>query len=477
MNDRIQKAAPGGYREMLRVAYPLIISMGSFTVMQFADRVFLSWYSFASIRAALPGGILAFTLISGFMALAGYANTFVAQYFGAGDSAGCSRATAQGVFLSLASWPLMLGLIPAGRWMLRASGHAPDVLEEELAYFSLLMLGSIAVPLGAAISSFFSGRGDTLTTMITNMAGNVLNIVLDYFMIFGRGGFPEMGIRGAAWATVIANFVSPALLLWLYFSRRYHRSHDTRRTFRLDGPLIRRMIRFGLPAAVHLVLDVGAFTLFVLLTGRLDPVAAAASNIALSINNVAFMPLIGISIAASIVVGQYQGRSDSATAERAGWTALKLGWMYMGLIAATFLIFPGSYFRLFAMRAGGGLPMAEILPVGRVLLLMLAGWGLLDAINLILSGALKGAGDTRFVMIYSVAMAWGLWMPGELALLFLFRRGIVAAWLWMSVFIMLVAMGFVWRYRSGRWKNIELLERQTPIEPRGPGAEALVMGD
>jgi multidrug resistance protein, MATE family len=154
-------AEPAGYREVLRVAYPLIISMGSFTMMQFCDRMFLAWYSAISIQAGLPAGILSFTVICGFMALAGYANTFVAQYHGAGDKRGCSAATAQGVFLALASWPLMLLLMPAGQWVLRVSGHAPAVLREELTYFNILMIGSVTAPLGAAISSFFTGRGDT----------------------------------------------------------------------------------------------------------------------------------------------------------------------------------------------------------------------------------------------------------------------------------------------------------------------------
>jgi MATE family multidrug resistance protein len=474
-NDRAM--TPGGYRETLKVAWPLIISMGSFTLMQFTDRLFLAWHSAVSIQAALPAGILSFTMVSGFMALAGYANTFVAQYHGAGEADGCSRATAQGILLALASWPLMLALIPVGLWLLRVSGHAPAVMEEERAYFTILMLGSVSAPLTAALGGFFSGRGDTFTTMITNVTGNLLNIALDYAMIFGHWGFPALGIRGAAWATVASGFISPVLLFALYFSRRFSSVFRTRREFRYDPALMRRMIRFGLPAAAHLVLDVGAFTLFVLLTGRLGEVALAASNIALSINNIAFMPLIGISIAASILVGQYQGRRESAIAEKAGWTSLKIGWLYMGVIALTFAFFPGVYFRLFTGRGAAGLPLEILLPVGRWLLLMMAIWGMLDAVNLILSGALKGAGDTRFVMVYTVVMAWGFWITGEIVIVFLLDAGIVWAWAWMAVFVFIVAIGFLWRFRSGRWKTIELLERQTPLQPTRPGAEALIAGD
>ncbi len=470
-------AVPGGYREVLRVAWPLIISMGSFTIMQFCDRMFLAWYSAVSIQAALPGGILSFTIICGFMALAGYANTFVAQYHGAGEPVGCSRATAQGLWLSLLSWPIMLALMPLGWFLLRVSGHPPEVFAEELKFFTILMLGSVAVPLGAAISSFFTGRGDTMTNMWANLAGNLVNITLDYALIFGHWGFPKLGIAGAGCATAISAFIPPAIMLAIYLSPSNHAAFRTRDTLGIDRALFRRMVRFGVPSAMHLILDVGSFALFVLLTGRLGRSALASSNIALSINNVAFMPLIGISIAASILVGQYQGRRDGATAERAGWTSLKVGWCYIGVIALTFVLFPRAYFSLFAGRGAATVPLQEVLSTGRFLLLMMAAWGLLDAVNLIISGALKGAGDTRFVMYYSVAMAWCIWIPGEALILFAWHGGIVAAWSWLTVYVWLMAAGFLWRYRSGRWKTIELLERQTPLPPSGPGAEAFSVMD
>ena len=476
-SENSSRLTPGGYREVLKVAYPLVISMGSFTLMQFCDRIFLSWYSAVAIQAALPAGILSFTLICTFMALAGYANTFVAQYFGAKDYHGCSRATAQGVFLALLSWPLILALIPVGQWMLRFSGHAPEVLRDELAYFNILMLGGVTVPLGAAISSFFTGRGDTLTNMLASIAGNVTNVVLDYAMIFGHWGFPEMGIAGAAIATVISGFVAPAILFVLYFSPKLRERYAPGATFRWNGGLIWRMIRFGFPSAVHIVLDVGAFTLFVLITGRMGSQALSASNIALSINNLAFMPLLGISIAASTLVGQYQGKRESAHAETSTWTCLKVSWIYMAVVALSFVLFPRAYFSLFAGDATRSVSLEQILPLGRYLLIMLAAWGMMDAANLVLSGALKGAGDTRFVMYYSVIISWGIWIVGELVIVLLFKGGIIPVWLWMTFYVMIMSVGFYIRFRRGKWKSIELIEREAPLQPSIPGSEALAIVD
>jgi len=457
------------------VAYPLVISTGSFTLMQFVDRMFLAWYDAVSIQAALPAGILSFTLICGFMALAGYASTFVAQYFGAGDREGCSRATAQGLWLSLLSWPVMLALLPVGRWLLRLSGHPPAVLEQELVYFTILMLGGVAVPLGAALSGFFTGRGDTVTNMLVVVLCNVVNMVLDYALIFGNWGFPEMGIAGAAWATVISGFAQPAIFLALYFRPANAAGYGTRRNLGVDPRLMLRMIRFGLPSGAHLFVDVSSFAAFVLLTGRLGETALAVSNIAFSINMIAFMPLIGIGIAASILVGQYQGRRDADTAARAGWTAVKVGMGYTAVVAATFVLMPRLYLSFFAGRDAGGLSLEEMYPLGRWLLVMMAAWGVADAVNVVVAGALKGAGDTRFVMFYSGLMAWCLLVPGQWVLVFLKHEGILVSWAWLTFYIVVMAAGFFHRFRAGRWRSIEVLEPGRAAAPGRRGAEESVV--
>lgn len=481
--------APGGMAEMLKMAFPLIISMASFTLMQFADRVFLARFSAESIQAALPAGILAFTLSSFFHALAGYAGTFVAQYHGAGSRSGCGRSAAQGLWLALASTPLIWGLIPAGRWMLRLAGHPAPVLAEEIVYYDILMWGGGLQVLVSAFNAFFTGLGDTRTAMKSAVLGNGVNIVLDYALIFGVWGFPRMGIAGAAWATVAGAAVSAGYLAVRYFSSTPAREYGTRNV-RIDGRLLARLVRFGAPSAFQLILDVGSFTVFVLLTGRMGGMALAASNIALSINNVAFQPLLGLNMAAAILVGQYQGRRDSRTAERAGWSALKIGWIYMTLVGVSFLVLPESYVRLFTGE-GTGFDPETLVRTTRGLLIMMAAWGLFDTANIILSGVLKGAGDTRFAMIYSVAMGWGLWIPGTLWIAWRLNRlqaspggipdwmygGIVPIWLWMTAFVLVLAIGFAWRFRSGRWKTIVLIE-PTPIRlPPRIGADALTVAD
>jgi len=468
---------PGGYREVIHIAWPLVVSMGSFTVMQFVDRMFLAWHSPVSIQAALPAGILSFTFICTFMALCGYANTFVAQYHGAGDPVGCSRSTMQAVWLAIFTWPILLLTIPLGLWLLVVSGHSPEVLAEERIYFMILTAGGVVVPLGAAISSFFTGRGETRTNMLATMAGNLVNGVLDYVLIFGKWGAPEMGIKGAAIATVIAGVVTPGILFTIYFSRKYNVVYQTRDNLRVHWKLMLRMIRFGLPSGINLLMEIAAFSLFILISGRLGELSLAVSNMALSINTVAFLPLIGLSIAAATMVGQYQGRGDSETAAKAAIKSVIVGMVYVSVIGLTYVLFPRLYFSAFTLRAESGFTLDELMVTGKWLLLLMALWGVMDAGNVIFAGALKGAGDTRFVLIYSSLLSWGLLVPGVLTIVLVLGGGLLSMWTWALIYVGSLATGYYIRFKGGKWKSIQVIESPPPPPVTRPGAEALAAVD
>lgn len=447
----------------MQIAWPLIINSGTFAVLNFCDRLFLSWYGEAEFRASLPSGILFFTLVCGFMALAGFTNTFVSQMWGAGDKEGCARATAQGILFSLLSIPLIMCLTPLGVGLLKWSGHGPEVMALEVDYFKILMWCGGGMTLSSALSSFFSGRGKTFVIMGCNLLANGVNIWLNYLLVFGKWGFPELGIAGAGWATVIGSWLSPIIFALIYFSKPANQEFKTWANLKYDADLFRRMIRFGLPAGVHWFLDVAAFTVFVLLVGRLGPIAHIASNIALSINLIAFMPMVGMGMAASILVGQYLGRNQPDYAEKMGWLALKIGVGYVLVIGGTFVLFPGFYAHVFESDTMGSVPFAELMASVRVLLVILAIWGIADAAALILSGALKGAGDTHFVMIFQSIVAWGFLVAGQLVLVLVVKANMYISWGWTLLYIVILGSGYMLRFRSGRWKNIDLLDRRAEV--------------
>jgi MATE family multidrug resistance protein len=323
----------------------------------------------------------------------------------------------------------------------------------------------VNVPLTAAAGSFYGGRGETRVIMAAHLIGNGVNILLNWLLIFGHGPFPELGVKGAAIASLIAGFVAPTILLALYFSPANHTVYRTREMLRFNRPLFMRMIRFGLPSGIHMVLDIGSFSLFVLLLGRLGETAFLASNIVLSINMIAFMPSIGMGQAASVLVGQYMGRGDASGAQSAAWKSVRVAWVYTLVVTSTFILFPEAYIRVFAR---GDVAFDEVFGIARMLLFFAAGWGLMEATNAVLSGALRGAGDTHFVMWFHTAVAWGFFALGEALIVLVFKLNVFAAWGWAIAYFTLLAGGWIWRMRSGRWKRIELIERKpSAVEQAG----------
>jgi MATE family multidrug resistance protein len=154
------------------------------------------------------------------------------------------------------------------------------------------------------------------------------------------------------------------------------------------------------------------------------------------------------------------GRRDFDGASASGWRAVHIGWIYTILAASTFVLMPEVYIRLFAR---GDVPFDEVFGTARILLLFAAGWGLMDATNLILAGALRGAGDTHFVMWYETSVAWFFFALGELVLVLLLHAGVLAAWGWALIYISLLAAGMIARFLSRRWQRIELIERREPV--------------
>ena len=280
-----------GYRRILAVAIPLVLSTGSWSIQHFVDRMFLTWYSPEAVAAAMPAGMLNFALISLFLGTSAYVSTFVAQYHGAGRNDRIGPAVWQGLYVALIGGAAILLLVPAAGPIFRFIGHEAAVREQEIAYFRILCLGSAAPIASAAMAGFYSGRGRSWPIMWATAVATPVNVVMDYALIFGHWGFPELGIRGAAIATLISGLTQLLIFLVLLSRRSNDQSYHTLSGWRFDRPLFGRLMKFGLPNGVQFFIDMAGFTTFILLMGRLGIVPLAATNIALNISLIAFMPM------------------------------------------------------------------------------------------------------------------------------------------------------------------------------------------
>ena len=454
----------GGYREVLVLAFPLIISTGSVSIQHFVDRMFLTWYSAEAIAAVTPAGMLNFTILSLFIGTAGYVNTFVAQYHGAGRYGRIGPAIWQGIYVALIGGLINLFLILCAEDIFGFVGHEELVKQYEIRYFQILCLGAFPAIASSVLSGFFSGRGETWPIMLVNVLATGVNIFLDYLLIFGKAGFPELGVSGAAIATVAAMVFSVCLYFVLVSRQLYRLRYNTMNGWRLERSLFSRLMRYGLPNGVQFFLEIAGYTIFILLIGRQGTYYLAATNIAFNINSLAFMPMIGLGIAISILVGQYLGENNPAIAERCVYSGFFVMFSYMAIVASLYLFVPNIFLAPFTVMAKSE-SFEFIKETTIILLRFVAFYSLFDALNIAFSYAIKGAGDTRFVMIIIIIDSLVvLVIPSYIALV-VFHAHIYVGWALASTFIVILGITFLFRFLGGKWKSMRVIELIPPSIP------------
>ncbi len=446
-----------GYGDILAMAGPLILSTSMMCIQQFIDRMFLCWYSPKAIAAALPAGIFSFTFLSFFIGTASYVNTFVAQYYGARQPDRMSAAVWQSLYFSCGAGLIMIPLAWLGEPLFAWAGHAIEIRPMEITYYRILCLGGGFAVYFSAISGFFTGRGETWIVLWVNLGVAAFNIMLDYAMIFGRWGLPAMGIAGAAWATIISSACGALAFTILFLSSKNRSQFHTGRAWAFNPRLFKRLMVYGLPAGMQFMLDLLAFSCFVFFIGRIGTLELGATNLAFQINSLAFMPMIGLGIATSTLVGHHLGDNQPQLAHRATWLAFHMGFVYMTSIALCYFFLPGLFIDPFGANAAPG-EFASLRGMAIVILRFVAIYSVFDTMNLIFAHALKGAGDTRFVMWFTFSLgfaimvfpAWLACRPGG--------GGIYLAWTFLSVYVIILGFCLLARFQHGAWQTMRVIE-------------------
>lgn len=447
--------APGGLREAFVTAVPLMISMMSTTVMMFIDRLFLLHYSAEAVAASLPSGIFAFSVICFPLGVASYVSTFVAQYYGAGRHREIGPKVWQGIWIGVASVPLSIACIPLASYTFGLTATSESMRSMEIDYFVSLSFSGGTHVLAGALSGFFSGRGKTWVVMFVDAFAALVNVVLDYCWIFGKFGFPEWGIAGAGWATTVALWIKIAIYFALFLRRKERDDYGTWSGRRFDRHVTWRLFKYGAVSGVQMMLEVFAFGWFTQLIVGLGKVPSSATTLAFNVNNFAFMPIWGVGIATSTMVGRRLGEERPDLAVRSTWSCLFWGVVYMGAMCVLYVSFPESVLYLYR-RVSLPEDWAELSDTLLMLLKFLAAFGLLDALNVILSGTLKGAGDVRYVLVTSIAIAavcvFATWLGIREGL------GLIYCWWVLTAWVAALAAAFLWRFRQGQWKSCRVLE-------------------
>ncbi len=447
-NNRKQLLAELG--QVLWLSFPIIITMGSHTLMQFVDTLFLAHYGVAELAASSPAGLTFFTAGSFMLGLISCNNTFVSQSLGRGQSHECVRYTVHALALGIAAQVLMIPIIIYAPALFHLYGHSAQIQPLEVSYFRALSWRIGGMSIVAAFSTFFQATDRPGLPMITGIIGNVLNVIGDYALIFGHWGFPRWGIFGAGYVTTWATWFEAVFLFIVFIHPRMQAQFRPRDWAPFEMKKIVQFLRIGVAAGLTYALDLGSWAIFIAaVVGRLGENVLAGNNAATQIMSLSFMPAIGLNIGVTALVGRHIGMGDIHGAKRRAYVSMAAAACYMTFMALLFLIFRRPLIELFSKDP-------EVVHAGMIILGYVALFQMADAIGILSSGALKGAGDTNFPVIAQGVLAWGFFLP---VVFYLGRAsvwGIHGAWLAATVYIWLYDIVLFVRFRGEKWRKIDI---------------------
>ncbi|MDD3686435.1 MAG: MATE family efflux transporter [Bacteroidales bacterium] len=446
---------PGGIKELLILALPMVISTAADGVMTFTDRFFMAQLGPEQMNAVMGGGIGVQVLIFFFIGLLGYSTALVAQYFGAGEKSNASKTLSQATIVALLAWPVILLLKPLSVQFFEFMKIPEVQLGYQIEYFNVLVWGSVLALLRHTLSCYFSGIGKTGIVMRATIAAMIINVVLDYILIFGHFGIEPMGIRGAAIASIAGSAGAVIMLLIAYFKKSNLKEFEVASSFKFEPAIMKKLFKFGYPAGIELFLNFFAFFIMISLFHAQGDIAATASTIMFNWDLVSFIPLLGIEIAVTSLVGRYMGAERPQVAHRAAISGVKTGIFYSIIILILFVFIPEILVRVFAPE-GFSSTFEAAVPVASNMIRIASLYVLAEAVMVALVGALRGAGDTFFTMMASVLAHW-LFVPILYISLNVFNLSVEWSWFLLVVFFLSFCSVLYFRFKSGKWKNIKVI--------------------
>ena len=442
-------------------AFPMVISLGTEPIKHFFDRLFLAQYKAGEgdiyLSAGLSSGITVFAVIMFFNALVGYSNTLVAQHYGAKKSDQCGKIVNQAILFSICMIPLLVSIGAFGMEpIFSLFKHDARQFMLEVQYGSILLYGGVFVLLASAINGFFMGVGNTKIVMFASIVSTVINIPLNYIFIYGKLGVPELGMRGAALATVLGSVVHVIIVLLYYRSNYYHHTFRTRvPLFKIDMGYMKKLIKYGLPSGIDSCISVGVFSFFILSMNSYGPIVGSAVSIAINWEAMVFVPLLGASFATTGIIGQYMGNKDIKSTMRVFWIAYVSMVFYVLLAIVLFLSLPHVLIGIFTDKINNS---EEVFRLGTTMLYLVPVYLLFDGTTLMINGVLKGSGDTKGAMVVFIIVDI---LFAAVSFIFIFTQRVspITAWWFFVGFAICLAIGSAIRLRQKKWQHIELVDQ------------------
>lgn len=428
---------------MLRLGLPLIGGHVAQFAIGLTDTVMLGWYSVEALAAVVLGSTYFFVL---FILGSGFAIAvmpLVAEADAAGDETAVRRVTRMGMWLSVVTAIAAFPLFWFSGSILNALGQNPDITAVTQQYLRVAGVGLLPALLVMVLKSYLASLERTRVVFWVTVLAAVVNAVVNYALIFGHWGAPELGVVGAAIASLIVQIVSLiGVVLYAVLVLPHHQLFI--RVWRPDWDAFGHVFRLGVPIGLTSLAEVGLFAASSIMMGWLGTLALAAHGIALQLTSLAFMIHLGLSNAATVRAGNAMGRRDAGHLARGAIVALVLSFCASFMTVVVLLAFPETLLSLFL---NPNEPNREaILSIGVSLIFVAALFQFVDGAQIMALGLLRGVKDTRAPMIIAAISYWVIGVPSGYALGFWAGFGGVGVWLGLVVGLTLAAVLLLWRF-------------------------------
>ena len=431
---------------MAKIAIPVVMAELGWMSMGVVDTIMVGGLGPEAISAAGVGNAIHIAFAIFGMAIMLGLDTLVSQAYGARDIRECHRWFFDGLTLAgMMAVPIMALLVLVW-YLIPGLGFHAAVRPLLSSYFGVLILSTPFLLAYAVCRRYLQGMHAAMPIMFALITANVINAAGNYALIYGHYGLPALGVAGSAWATVISRAYMLCSLLfavWWIDRKRTREAHiddqhglwHVTRAFSADR--LKRLLALGLPAASQVGAEVGVFALATSLSGTLDPISSASHQIALNLAGIAFMIPLGLGSAGAVRVGHAVGARDRQRAAAAGWTAIAMAVLFMVASGLTFVLVPRQLIALFSTDP-------SVLSVGTSLLLLAAIFQLFDGIQGVITGTLRGLGDTRTPMIVNLVAHWLFGLPTSYMLCFVVGWGVWGLWIGLSLGLIVTGVILFW---------------------------------
>ena len=428
---------------MLRLAIPLVLTELGWLSMAFVDTVMVGRLpnSAIALGAVSIGSTLFYTIgIFGSGIFLGL-DTLIAQAYGAGKLAECHRTLWNALYFAFFLTPLLMATVLAFVPLFPHLGLQPDLVAETVPFLKALVWSTLPLAIYFVLRRYLQSMGIVKPVVFALVSANLVNLAGNWALVYGHLGLPRLGVPGSGWSTCVSRIYMAVVLAAaaIYYDRK-RKTGLWQASRRVDREILRKLVQLGFPAASQLLFEIGGFALATILIGELGPVPLAGHQIALNVASFTYMVPLGIGSAAAVRVGQAIGAGDVRAAARAGWTALFFGACFMSCSGLCLFLFGRQIARIYSLESA-------VITAGAALLVVAAVFQLFDGLQVVATGALRGAGNTRLPMLANLFGYWIVGLPLGALLCFKLKMGAVGMWVGLCVALVMVgsALSAVWQ--------------------------------